>query len=77
MYLDLDFIYKLCQYLDLDLQVVDLCPPLLVCDTSTLIVLSHNDQEADALMVDEINSENWSQWFSKYGAHFGSAYIGN
>ncbi len=29
-YLDLDFIYELCQYLDLDLdlQVVDLCPPL-------------------------------------------------
>ncbi len=31
-YLDLDFIYELCQYLDLDLdldlRVVDLCPPL-------------------------------------------------
>ena len=27
-YLDLDFIYELCQYFDLDLQVVDLCPPL-------------------------------------------------
>ena len=34
-YLDLDFSCELCQYLDLDLQVVDLCPSLVV-DKGTL-----------------------------------------
>ena len=40
-YLDLDFIYELCQYLnlDLDLQVMDLCPPL-VC---TKFLIRPND----------------------------------
>ena len=40
-YLDLDFIYEICQYLDLDLQVVDLCPPLLLASTANLAIVAN------------------------------------